>query len=88
MTLDLLERTDTETTVVTEESADTGKPRHYFHKEKSSEAILSGAPVVALCGWVSPDQFPNFRATGPVCPECQDLYDNFVGSNLPPEERE
>ena len=46
---------------------------HYVEKDKLTEAMVMGTPVVALCGkvWVpsrAPEKFP-------VCPECQRLYE-------------
>lgn len=46
---------------------------HYADRDKITEAMVTGSPVVALCGkvWVpsrDPSKFP-------VCPECQRLYD-------------
>ncbi len=45
---------------------------HYVEKEKLTEAMVLGTPVVALCGkvWVpsrDPERFP-------VCPECKDTW--------------
>ncbi len=46
---------------------------HYVEKDKLTEALIIGTPVIALCGkvWVpsrDPERFP-------VCPECKRLYD-------------
>jgi hypothetical protein len=46
---------------------------HYADRDKITEAMVTGAPVVALCGkvWVpsrDPSKFP-------VCPECKRLYE-------------
>lgn len=46
---------------------------HYADRDKITEAMVTGTPVVALCGkvWIpsrDPKKFP-------VCPECQRLYD-------------
>jgi hypothetical protein len=46
---------------------------HYADRDKITEAMVTGTPVVALCGkvWVpsrDPSKFP-------ICPECQRLYD-------------
>jgi hypothetical protein len=48
---------------------------HYVDKDKLTEAMVMGTPVVALCGkvWVpsrAPEKFP-------VCPECKDAWENF-----------
>ena len=50
---------------------------HYVPKNKLTEAMVMGTPVVALCGkvWVpsrNPDKFP-------VCPECKEIWDTFKG---------
>lgn len=46
---------------------------HYADRHKITEAMVTGTPVVALCGkvWVpsrDPKKFP-------ICPECQRLFD-------------
>jgi len=46
---------------------------HYVPKEKLTEAMIMGTPVVALCGkvWVpsrDPERFP-------VCPECKKAWE-------------
>ncbi len=48
---------------------------HYVEKDKLTEAMVLGTPVVALCGkvWVpsrDPERFP-------VCPECKDAWGQF-----------
>ncbi|HEV8529024.1 MAG TPA: DUF3039 domain-containing protein [Actinomycetes bacterium] len=45
---------------------------HYVVKDKLTDAIVAGTPVIALCGkvWVpsrDPQRFP-------VCPECKEIY--------------
>ncbi|MBK8461511.1 MAG: DUF3039 domain-containing protein [Nigerium sp.] len=50
---------------------------HYVPKNKLTEAMVMGTPVVALCGkvWVpsrNPDRFP-------VCPECKEIWASFRG---------
>jgi hypothetical protein len=46
---------------------------HYADRDKITEAMISGTPVVALCGkvWV-PSRDPKKY---PVCPECKRLFD-------------
>ena len=49
---------------------------HYVAKDKLTEAMVMGTPVVALCGkvWVpsrAPDKFP-------VCPDCKENPQNLV----------
>jgi hypothetical protein len=48
---------------------------HYVAKEKLTEAMVMGTPVVALCGkvWVpsrAPERFP-------VCPECKEVWESL-----------
>ena len=48
---------------------------HYVPKDKLTEAMVMGTPVVALCGkvWVpsrDPERFP-------VCPECKEVWENM-----------
>lgn len=48
---------------------------HYVPKDKLTEAMVLGTPVVALCGkvWVpsrDPQRFP-------VCPECKELWESM-----------
>lgn len=50
---------------------------HFVPKNKLTEAMVMGTPVVALCGkvWVpsrNPDRFP-------VCPECKEIWETFRG---------
>lgn len=48
---------------------------HYVPKEKLVEAMVTGTPVVALCGkvWVpsrDPEKFP-------TCPECKEIWESM-----------
>ena len=48
---------------------------HYVPKEKLTEAMVLGTPVIALCGkvWVpsrDPERFP-------ICPECQEIWESM-----------
>jgi hypothetical protein len=73
--------TDTETDTGTETwiepvvDEDGGHDRfsHYADRDKITEAMITGTPVVALCGkvWV-PSRDPKKY---PVCPECKRLFD-------------
>ena len=63
-----------ERTVPTDEG-DHERFSHYVEKDKLTEAMVMGTPVVALCGkvWVpsrAPEKFP-------VCPECKDAWEKF-----------
>jgi len=73
--------TSTDTGTVTEhwveplvtDDGDHERFAHYADKDKITEAMVTGTPVVALCGkvWV-PSRDPKKY---PVCPECQRLFD-------------
>lgn len=68
------ERTDERTDYRVEEG-DHERFSHYVPKEKLTEAMVLGTPVIALCGkvWVpsrNPDRFP-------VCPECKQIWEQM-----------
>lgn len=48
---------------------------HYVPKDKLTEAMVNGTPVIALCGkvWV-PSRDPKKY---PVCPKCKEIWANF-----------
>jgi uncharacterized membrane protein YgcG len=57
------------------EPGDHERLSHYVAKDKLTEAMVMGTPVVALCGkvWVpsrAPEKFP-------VCPECKEIWESF-----------
>jgi len=59
---------------VTEEG-DHDRFSHYAPKAKIMEAMVTGVPIVALCGkkWVpsrDPERFP-------VCPTCKEIYESL-----------
>jgi len=61
-------------TVPTDEG-DHEKFSHYVPKDKLTEAMVMGTPVIALCGkvWVpsrAPEKFP-------VCPECKEIWESM-----------
>ena len=63
------------TTRPTTDDGDHEKFSHYVEKDKLTEAMVMGTPVVALCGkvWVpsrAPEKFP-------VCPECKDIWESL-----------
>lgn len=72
--------TETETTTLHEErtdyrldDGDHERFSHYVDKDKLTEALVLGTPVIALCGkvWVpsrDPKRFP-------ICPECKRLFE-------------
>lgn len=71
----MLEREQTQEQVV--EPGDHERFAHYVRKEKITEAMVLGTPVVALCGkvWVpsrDPQRFP-------VCPMCKEIYESLRG---------
>ena len=58
-----------------EEPGDHERFSHYVPKDKLTEAMVMGTPVVALCGkvWVpsrDPQRFP-------VCPECKEIWESL-----------
>jgi hypothetical protein len=57
---------------------------HYVPKDKLTEAMVMGTPVVALCGkvWVpsrDPQRFP-------VCPECKEAWETFKDDSGEPND--
>jgi hypothetical protein len=61
------------------EEGDHERFSHYVPKEKLTEAMVMGTPVVALCGkvWVpsrDPERFP-------VCPECKEIWAGLSGDD-------
>lgn len=57
------------------DAGDHDRMSHYVTKEKLTEAMVMGTPVVALCGkvWV-PGRDPN---KFPVCPTCKEIYEGL-----------
>jgi len=58
------------------EDGDHERFSHYVPKDKLTEAMVMGTPVIALCGkvWVpsrAPEKFP-------VCPECQEIWESLT----------
>lgn len=50
---------------------------HYAPKDKIMEAMVTGTPLIALCGkvWVpsrDPEKFP-------ICPKCKEIYESMPG---------
>jgi hypothetical protein len=61
------------------EEGDHERFSHYVPKDKLTEAMVMGTPVVALCGkvWVpsrDPERFP-------VCPECKEIWESLKPGN-------
>ncbi|HRW17396.1 MAG TPA: DUF3039 domain-containing protein [Dermatophilaceae bacterium] len=80
----VLEREEVVTQPV--EPGDHERFSHYARKDKITEAMVLGTPVVALCGkvWVpsrDPQRFP-------VCPMCKEIYDDPNAGWLPDDNDE
>ena len=61
--------------IVPTDEGDHERFSHYVDKDKLTEAMVMGTPVVALCGkvWVpsrAPEKFP-------VCPECKEVWESL-----------
>lgn len=61
--------------VLPTEDGDHERYSHYVPKDKLTEAMVMGTPVIALCGkvWVpsrSPEKYP-------VCPECKEVWESM-----------
>ncbi|MEA5153771.1 DUF3039 domain-containing protein [Raineyella sp.] len=57
------------------EEGDHERFSHFVPKDRLTEAMVMGTPVIALCGkvWVpsrNPDRFP-------VCPECKEIWETL-----------
>jgi hypothetical protein len=67
--------TDTSTWVepLATDDGDHERFSHYADRDKITEAMVTGTPVVALCGkvWV-PSRDPKKY---PICPDCKRLFD-------------
>lgn len=91
---DILELTDTDTDIFVdlEKALDDveGEPpteRHFFTNDDLFENASTGKEITALCGYKKRGK-ARFLDNLPVCPKCRWAYENVVGSNLPPEERD
>jgi hypothetical protein len=72
---DVLEDTRLDEEHVTNDSGDHERFSHYVPKDKLTEAMVNGTPVIALCGkvWVpsrDPQKFP-------VCPDCKEIWESM-----------
>jgi hypothetical protein len=61
--------------LVPTEPGDHDRFAHYAPRDKIMEAMVTGTPIVALCGkvWVpsrDPQRFP-------VCPECKEIFESL-----------
>ncbi|MGK2876273.1 MAG: DUF3039 domain-containing protein [Nocardioides sp.] len=74
----LKERTDARQETIPTEEGDHDRFSHYVPKDKLTEAMVMGTPVVALCGkvWVPSRDGTKF----PVCQDCKNIFEG-----LPPE---
>jgi len=72
---DTLEKTREREESVPTEDGDHDRFSHYVEKDKLTEAMVMGTPVVALCGkvWVPSRDGTKF----PVCPECKEIWESF-----------
>jgi len=73
VTTETVEQTQHFTTPQVVEPGDHEKFAHYADRDKITQAMIDGTPIVALCGkvWVptrDPKKFP-------VCPECKRLFE-------------
>ncbi|WP_426243483.1 DUF3039 domain-containing protein [Nocardioides sp. LHG3406-4] len=64
-----------DTRTVPTDDGDHERFSHYVPKDKLTEAMVMGTPVIALCGkvWVpsrAPEKFP-------VCPECKEIWESM-----------
>lgn len=73
----LLERTEVERTRT---PGDGDRFAHFVRKDKADHSMLTGQPVVALCGkvWIPSRDASRY----PVCPRCKALRDG-MGNNGP-----
>ncbi len=72
---DTLEDVRLDRDLETYEDGDHERFSHFVDKDKLTEAMVMGTPVVALCGkvWVpsrAPEKFP-------VCPECKEIWEGL-----------
>lgn len=78
--ISVLERTEVERE---ESPGDRDRFAHYVRKDKADSSMLTGQPVVALCGkvWIPSRDASRY----PVCPTCKALRDQLgnQGRNWP-----
>lgn len=75
--VDILEKPKEDVKVTND--GDHDKFQHYFYKSDIERNIFDGVPMVALCGKTVRVQVDPKGRT--VCPECQRMMDEVVGSN-------
>ncbi len=69
------ERVEQDERTVPTDEGDHDRFSHYVEKDKLTEAMVMGTPVVALCGkvWVPSRDGTKF----PVCPECKEIWESL-----------
>lgn len=72
---DVLEDTRVDERTWTLDEGDHERFSHFVPKDKLTDAMVNGTPVVALCGkvWVpsrDPERYP-------VCPECKEIWESM-----------
>ena len=72
---DVLEDTSVDERTRPTDDGDHERLSHYVPKDKLTDAMVNGTPVIALCGkvWVpsrDPQRFP-------VCPECKEIWESM-----------
>ena len=77
----VLEDTRVEERTQPTDNGDHERLSHYVPKDKLTEAMVMGTPVIALCGkvWVpsrSPEKYP-------VCPECKEIWESMKPGDKP-----
>ena len=72
---DVLEDTRPDQRTHPTDNGDHERLSHYVPKDKLTEAMVNGTPVIALCGkvWV-PSRDPQKY---PVCPECKEIWESM-----------
>ena len=76
---DVLEDTRTDQRTQPTDDGDHERLSHFVPKDKLTDAMVNGTPVVALCGkvWV-PSRDPQRY---PVCPECKEIWETMREGN-------
>jgi len=74
-------RTDEDVDLELGEPGDHDLFSHYVKKEDIMRSAIEGVPATALCGkkW-NPTRDPEKL---PICPDCHEIMENVVGTNLP-----
>lgn len=75
----ILERPDTKEDARLDDGSNADRFAHYVDKLQVQKSLLTGRPVVALCGkvWVPKQNPENY----PVCPECKKIYEQLGSIN-------